>query len=94
MDLIEQLEANVQDQELTVPGSRGQLTASPLLAELRHQRAALARLLSQLGTDDSDDAEPMTAQVRAEAVEVMSRPPRRITTVKASSSVTDLWVTR
>jgi hypothetical protein len=54
MDLIERLEVNVQDQELTVPGSRGQLTASPLLAELRHQRAALARLLSQLGTDEAE----------------------------------------
>jgi hypothetical protein len=54
MDLIERLEANVADRELTTSGSRGQVTASPLLAELRHQKAALARLLSQLGTDDGE----------------------------------------
>jgi hypothetical protein len=54
MVLVERLEANVADQPLTTAGSTGQERANPLLGELRQQRLALAKLFSQLGTDDAE----------------------------------------
>lgn len=57
LDLVERLEENLSDQTLLVPGSRGQQTPNPLLPELRHQRAAVAKLLSQLGTDSDGETQ-------------------------------------
>jgi hypothetical protein len=53
LDLIAALEERVSQDGLTVTGSAGQPVAHPLIAELRQQRAALARLLSALGLEDA-----------------------------------------
>jgi hypothetical protein len=53
-DLIARMEAEQAGQPLTVPGSRGQVTAHPLLASIAQHRAILARLLD--GLDLPDDA--------------------------------------
>ncbi len=60
MDLIERL-ADEVDGHMMVAGSQGQPVANPLLPELRQQRAALARMLTQLGISD----EPESAGTRA-----------------------------
>lgn len=54
MSIVERLEEDIGDRPLTSPGSTGQERADPLLAELRQQRLALARLLAQLGTDERE----------------------------------------
>jgi hypothetical protein len=52
LDLIEEMEARVAEDGLTVRGSAGQPRANPLLAEIRQQQTALARLLGALELDD------------------------------------------
>jgi hypothetical protein len=42
----------VRSDGLVTTGSKGQVTIHPALVELRHQRAAFARLVSQLGLPD------------------------------------------
>ena len=52
--LVERIEENVGDRPLTTKGSTGQEKPDGLLAELRQQRLALARLLQQLGVDEQE----------------------------------------
>ena len=52
VDLIDELEAALKDQPAMVPGSRGQLIAHPLLAEVRMQRVAFSALLRSLKLPD------------------------------------------
>jgi hypothetical protein len=49
---IAELEALVASDGLVTTGSTGQVRVHPAVAELRHQRAAYARLLADLGLDD------------------------------------------
>jgi hypothetical protein len=55
VDLVERLEAELDDADLVVKGSMGQPVASPLVQELRQHRAVLARLLGSLKLPDSED---------------------------------------
>jgi hypothetical protein len=52
LDVIGRLDAELVDAPLVVAGSVGQLREHPLLSESRQSRAALARLLGQLGLPD------------------------------------------
>lgn len=52
-DIIDRLEEELIDSDLMVKGSMGQLTASPLVSELRQHRVCLAGLLSKLKIPDS-----------------------------------------
>lgn len=52
-DIIERLELELIDNDLMVKGSMGQLTASPLVSELRMHRTTLAGLLAKLKIPDS-----------------------------------------
>lgn len=52
-DIIDRLEDELVDADLMVKGSMGQLTASPLVSELRMHRVALAGLLAKLKIPDS-----------------------------------------
>lgn len=58
LDTIHDLEALVASDGLVTRGSKDQTTIHPAVVELRHQRAAYARLLEQLGLD-RDPAETM-----------------------------------
>lgn len=53
VDIISRLEADLQDAPLMVKGSMGQLTASPLVSELRMHRTTLTQLLKALKLPDS-----------------------------------------
>jgi hypothetical protein len=52
LDTIEQLEGLIASDGLLSTGSKGQAVVHPALIELRHQRQAYARLVSQLGLPD------------------------------------------
>jgi len=70
LDRCEALETTTRGASLTVAGSRGQIVAHPLAAELRSERLLMAKLLSQLGLPDSDEAgsskwDGLTASQRA-----------------------------
>lgn len=52
-DIIGRLEDELTDSPLMVKGSMGQLTASPLVSEVRMHRVVLANLLSKLKIPDS-----------------------------------------
>lgn len=66
VDLVDQLEADMADQPLTVKGSMGQLRENPLLSETRQQRALLNRTLAQLALPDDPSVVPVN-QHRAAA---------------------------
>lgn len=51
-DMIEQLEDAMKGQEPMIPGSRGQMIAHPLLAEIRMQRITFTGLLRTLKLPD------------------------------------------
>lgn len=64
LDTIDALSALVDADGLTVPGSRGQTTVHPAVAEIRQQRITLSRLLRQLDLDaEEDDAEDVAPAV-------------------------------
>jgi len=68
LDRVEALQAELADAPLTAEGSRGQLVAHPLAAELRSERQLLARLLSQLGIPEGEEGaewDNLTASQRA-----------------------------
>jgi hypothetical protein len=65
LDTIASLEELTTADGLTTPGSRGQLTMHPAVAELRQQRAAVARLLEKLGLGEPTD--PVTFRDRQRA---------------------------
>ena len=67
MDVIEALAAAVESDGLMVEGSRGQRRMHPALAELRGQRAALARLLGLLGLPDESGAASIESPARTRA---------------------------
>jgi len=52
VDLVDRMEVEVAKGPVLVPGSRGQDTAHPLIAEVRAHRLVLARLLRQLQLPD------------------------------------------
>lgn len=54
-DLIDTMAAALEGEPLTVDGSRGQLVAHPLVAELRQHRLCLRGLLAQLKLPDEGD---------------------------------------
>jgi len=54
VDTLERLDVALAGVDLVVVGSAGQQREHPLLSEARQQRAALARLLSQLKLPDAD----------------------------------------
>jgi phage terminase small subunit len=56
LDRIRALDVAIGDQ-LTVPGSKGQMVVNPLVAEQRQQRILLSRLLRQLGLPEEDSEE-------------------------------------
>lgn len=55
LDRCEAVEAAMRGAPLTVAGSRGQIVAHPLAAELRSERTLMAKLLAQLGLPDEED---------------------------------------
>lgn len=55
-DSIEQLEKLLEEQGLTLKGSMGQIRLNPAVTELRLQRSALARILSDLRIPTEDPA--------------------------------------
>jgi hypothetical protein len=67
LDLIARLETRVEDDGLMITGSKDQLVVHPAVAELRQQRAALARLLSVLGLDGGDNPQTHSQRQRAAA---------------------------
>lgn len=52
LDTIQQLQDLVASDGLVTTGSKGQVAVHPALVELRYQRAAYAKLVSQLGLPD------------------------------------------
>lgn len=65
---IEQLEALLDEQGLTVEGSKGQPRLNPLVAELRLQYAALARTVEGIRLpEESADAQKSVRHQRAAA---------------------------
>lgn len=52
LDTIHELEALVASDGLVTTGSKQQTVVHPAVVELRHQRAAYARLVQQLGLPD------------------------------------------
>lgn len=52
-DIIERLEDDLVDSPLMVKGSMGQLTASPLISEVRQHRMALTAMLAKLKIPDT-----------------------------------------
>ncbi len=54
IDNCERLENALRDEPLTTAGSRGQVVAHPLAAELRSERLLLAKFLGQLGLPDDE----------------------------------------
>lgn len=66
LDAIEDLQAAVAADGTVTRGAQGQLRAHPALSELRHNRAALGRLLAQLSLpDEGGDSIDSPAQARA-----------------------------
>lgn len=63
-DLVDRLEAALEDAPLTVTGSMGQLVAHPLVQEVRQHRNVLAGLLAKLKLPD-EDASGSRADARA-----------------------------
>lgn len=54
LDLVEDLAATLRKDGMTSRGSMGQVTAHPLLPELRQARILAARLTAQLGFEHDD----------------------------------------
>jgi hypothetical protein len=52
LDTVQQLEALIASDGLVTSGSKQQIVIHPAVIELRHQRQAYARLVSQLGMPD------------------------------------------
>lgn len=68
IDLIDNLEAGMAGQPLTVKGSMGQEREHPLLSEARQQRALLNRTLVQLKLpDDAAGAKPNPHRAAAQS---------------------------
>ena len=55
VDRCESLEQALRGEPLTTTGSRGQIVAHPLLAELRSERLLLSRLLAQLDVPEEGE---------------------------------------
>jgi P27 family predicted phage terminase small subunit len=64
LDQLERMEAQIGDEGLTVPGSKGQPTAHPLLAVVRGHSTEVARLVRALGLEEES---PTTMRARAAA---------------------------
>lgn len=56
-DEIDQLERGIAETGVTVPGSKGQVRANPLIGEARSHRLAVKQLLAALKLRESLDAE-------------------------------------
>lgn len=72
LDLVDELEKELRGSDYIVRGSMGQDVANPLLAEIRHHRAAYVSLVRALGLPDADagevpDARRSAAQKAAQA---------------------------
>ncbi|GAA1714441.1 hypothetical protein GCM10009809_08270 [Isoptericola hypogeus] len=68
LDLVDELEAQVKRDGLTVAGASGQDRLHPAVTELRGQRLALHRLLAALGLEDAEDGHkvPTATSLRAQ----------------------------
>lgn len=62
-DDVAALEALIEEQGMSVPGSAGQPRLNPAVAEVRQGRLALGKLLGQLALPGEDDR-PQTASSR------------------------------
>lgn len=71
LDLLDALHAQVEIDGRFVPGSRGQITVHPAIAEARQSQIVLLRLLGSLGLalaeDEAGRPMPTPAQLRARA---------------------------
>ena len=74
IDIIDRLEEELRDADLTVRGSMGQTVASPLLQELRQHRMVLSRLLTSLKLPDTDaPAQSRSSSAREAAISKWGR---------------------
>jgi hypothetical protein len=75
VDELSRLEAAMDDTSPTVPGSRGQVRAHPLVRELREHRLALRQLLGGLGLSEADAAAGVASegQLRSNAGRQLAR---------------------
>ena len=69
VDMIGQLEDALVDEPATVLGSKGQVIAHPLIAEVRMQRMAFAQLLRSLKLPDEGSSGAAVNQQRSAARE-------------------------
>lgn len=65
VDLIERLNADLEDAPLTAKGSMGQTVSAPNVQEVRQHRTVLARLLGQLKLPDADAGSGSTPKSRS-----------------------------
>jgi hypothetical protein len=63
-DTVAALDAALDGQPATVPGSRGQVIVNPLLQELRLARTALVAYLSRLDVPEPTDPDALTPSQR------------------------------
>ncbi|HYK96132.1 MAG TPA: hypothetical protein VE011_09745 [Candidatus Dormibacteraeota bacterium] len=79
LDSIDFIATALAGAELAIPGSRGQLTAHPLLAEQRQQRELLGRLIGrlQLPDEDPDDASAAATRFARRGAQARWYGPRR-----------------
>ena len=66
-DLIDRMARALEDEDLTVKGSMGQLVAHPLVQELRQHRTTLATLLGKLKLPDDGEGAGAANQQREAA---------------------------
>jgi P27 family predicted phage terminase small subunit len=79
LDSLDAMQSALNSEGVTVEGSAGQPRAHPVLVELRQQRVALGRLLSQLALPDEQTGAglPSLTEARARrAAEARWRPHR------------------
>lgn len=72
-DIVERLEMELMDSPLMVKGSMGQLTASPLVSEVRQHRTVLAGLLSKLKLPDTPAGSERKRAVASENARTAAR---------------------
>ncbi len=65
IDMIERLEAAQRESPLMMPGSMGQMVASPLVQELRQHRALFKGLVAALKLPDENGESSVSANARA-----------------------------
>ena len=79
LDEIDRLQAALEESSPTVPGSRGQVRAHPLVRELRDHRLALKQLLgaSGIGLVDADEAAGLAKSHAGRTLALLRHHPER-----------------